>query len=70
MLKLLIAGLIELYGIEKINDAISENLYDRIKYDYEGRITHVNNKLYDELSEAYDNINLRFFKLKDIDRDD
>jgi hypothetical protein len=64
MLKFIIQVLLDRYGIYAVNDALAQIFDERIKYDLEGA-NFTQNKLNDELSEAYDNINRDFFRLRE-----
>jgi hypothetical protein len=61
LLKTILHGLIKTYGLAEINNAIAEiycDLYEKKK-----------EVMFDELSEAYDNINYRFFVVKKFENE-
>ena len=62
MLRLVLSILISKYGIYYINDAIAEIFNERIKYGSDDPKDYELNKFNDGLSEAYDEINKRFFR--------
>jgi hypothetical protein len=61
MLRVILSILIDKYGMFRINDTLAEMFNDRIDYDSDDKEDYEQNKFNDELSEAYDNINKKFF---------
>jgi hypothetical protein len=65
MLRFILTVLIDRYGTYAVNDALAQIFDGRIRYGSEE--DYQQNKFNDDLSEAYDEINRNFFRLRDIE---